>query len=60
MIWERFTGGKERTLWYYQSLAEVYKQNSLPNEHVNEISTIINELISLSSKKSDYHLDNIA
>ena len=25
-IWKRFTGGKEGSLWYYQSLADIYEE----------------------------------
>ena len=47
-IWERFNGGKEGTLWYYQSLVEIYKNSSLPEGLVDEISKILDELIILS------------
>lgn len=26
LIWSEFKGGKEKTLWFYQSLVEIYKQ----------------------------------
>jgi len=47
-LWERFTGGKEGTLWYYQALVETYKKTSAPGNLVKEISYVVNELISLS------------
>lgn len=49
-LWERFNGGKEGTLWYYQTLVEIYKKTSLPDNLVKEISTAVNELVSLSNK----------
>ena len=49
-LWPRFTGGKEGTLWYYQTLVDTYRETSAPDNLVNEISNEFNELISLLSR----------
>ena len=48
-IWERFQGGKEGTLWYYQSLIEAFsKTGSTPL--VEELKKIVYELQQLVSQ----------
>lgn len=36
-VWEKFTGGKMGTLWYYQALWEIYKARSAQCGLVEEI-----------------------
>lgn len=47
-LWQRFTGGREGTLWYYQSLVGIY-QDLEPNPIVEELARVVNELIRLTS-----------
>jgi len=49
-LWGRFTGGKEGTLWYYKTLVDTYKETSAPNNLVRELSSVVDELMSLTSK----------
>ncbi|QEX23832.1 hypothetical protein FRZ61_37710 [Hypericibacter adhaerens] len=39
-IWKRFGQPKERTLWYYESLAEVFKRR-LPGQLAEELAEIV-------------------
>jgi len=39
-LWPRFNGGKEGTLWYYQSLAAVYN-NSFPGALADELTLTV-------------------
>ncbi len=41
--WDRFKGGKDGTLWYYQTLASVFKQ-VYRSEYVNELERIVKTL----------------
>jgi GTP pyrophosphokinase len=52
-LWERFTGGKEGSLWYYRRLAEIYQQ-CVPGDSslwalVEEIDRTVTELESLAN-----------
>lgn len=42
-LWERFTGGKDGTLWYYRSLVEAYKAAG-PHPIVDELESVVSEL----------------
>ncbi|GAC1465533.1 MAG: HD domain-containing protein [Chamaesiphon sp.] len=43
LVWNRFTGGKEGTLWYYRSLIEAFrKAGSTPL--VDELDRVVSEL----------------
>jgi hypothetical protein len=46
-VWKRFNGGKEGTLWYYQSLAEHKWHDDLKNLSL-ELNNIVSEIKSLS------------
>jgi len=50
-LWGRFTGGKEGTLWYYKTLVDTYKETLAPINLVNEISSVVDELLSLSNSR---------
>lgn len=42
-VWERFTGAKEGTLWYYRALADFFaKLDDMPS--ANELSRVVDEL----------------
>jgi (p)ppGpp synthase/HD superfamily hydrolase len=42
-IWSRFSQPREKTLWYYRSLADVFR-NRLPGQLANELHEIIEVL----------------
>lgn len=42
-VWQKFTGGKEGTLWFYRSILEVYQQRA-NNFLVQELEQIISQL----------------
>lgn len=47
-VWQRFRGGKDGTLWYYQSLIQVYRKVS-NSPMVDELARIIAKLEQLST-----------
>jgi len=49
-LWERFTGGKEGTLWYYRALAKTYREIG-PPELADEIGRVVSELEELVRKR---------
>jgi len=46
-LWERFTGGREGSLWYYRMLAEAF-QRALPGPAADRLSRIVEEMHALS------------
>ena len=42
-IWQRFNGGREGTLWYYQALLKEFRRRK-PNRMVNELERVVTEL----------------
>jgi (p)ppGpp synthase/HD superfamily hydrolase len=44
--WERFNGGKEGTLWYYQALLAVFRE-VYHSEYVNEFGRILETLMAI-------------
>jgi (p)ppGpp synthase/HD superfamily hydrolase len=42
LIWERFSGGREGTLWYYRALLEEFRRK--PNRLIRELELAIGEL----------------
>lgn len=42
-LWERFTGGKEGTLWYYRALVEVFRETG-SGPMVGELDRVVTEL----------------
>jgi (p)ppGpp synthase/HD superfamily hydrolase len=42
-IWQRFSGGKEGTLWYYRELARILRRKC-PPALVNELTRVVQEL----------------
>ena len=46
-IWEKFNGGKEGTLWYYQALVEIF--NISPYSYLTtELNRLVNKIVKLS------------
>ena len=42
-VWERFTGGREGTLWYYRALVEVLQATG-PSALADELERVVSEL----------------
>ncbi len=42
-LWDRFTGGKEGTLWYYRALVEAYAEAGA-NPVVEELDRVVHEI----------------
>ncbi len=48
-IWDKFNGGKDGTLWYYQSLVEVFKDSRFRDLFV-EFHQLVNTIVELSEE----------
>lgn len=46
-LWDRFTGGKEGTLWYYRALAEAYTADEA-SPVVKELNRVVREIQALA------------
>jgi (p)ppGpp synthase/HD superfamily hydrolase len=46
-LWDRFTGGKEGTLWYYRALVEAYAGNG-SKPVVEELDRVVREIVALA------------
>jgi GTP pyrophosphokinase len=49
VIWERFKGGKEGTLWYYRSLVAIFHENDF-SPMVGELQRVFNEIDGLTKR----------
>jgi len=49
-IWERFNGGREGTLWYYQALVKEFRSGKA-NRVVNELERVVAELKKVSGRR---------
>ena len=47
-LWEKFNGKKAGTLWYYQSLANIFDSSSFPSLS-NELRHLVEEIITVSN-----------
>lgn len=47
-VWLRFGGRKRRTLWYYRSLAEAFRQTSAPVDLVEELARLVSRMHALA------------
>ncbi|MEH2305435.1 hypothetical protein [Nostoc sp.] len=43
VIWAEFSSGKEKTLWFYQSLVQVYRETGA-DVMTEELERVINQL----------------
>jgi (p)ppGpp synthase/HD superfamily hydrolase len=50
-VWERFSGRREGTLWYYRAVLDVLRKGT-PNRLVNELQLVVTELETLATKRS--------
>jgi (p)ppGpp synthase/HD superfamily hydrolase len=48
-LWDRFTGGKEGTLWYYHALVEAYAEAG-SNPVVEELDRVVREIEALAGR----------
>jgi (p)ppGpp synthase/HD superfamily hydrolase len=49
-LWERFTGGRDGTLWYYRTLVEVFQV--IETGHlVDELAYLVNEIEQLEARR---------
>ena len=48
-VWERFSGRRDGTLWYYRAVLEVLQQGK-PNRLVDELQRVVTELETLATK----------
>ena len=54
-LWKRFTASQEETIWYYQSLLEIFRRRC-PDQHrplVNELSRALRDLKALIRRGGD-------
>jgi (p)ppGpp synthase/HD superfamily hydrolase len=49
-LWDRFTGGREGTLWYYRAIVQAFQLGG-PSELVDELDRAVTELESLTSNR---------
>jgi hypothetical protein len=50
-VFDRFTGGREGTIWYYTALAEVFSRR-LPGALSAELNGVIRSMLSVPVKDS--------
>lgn len=43
-LWERFTGSRAGTLWYYRALVTAYRQSAAPRALIDELDRTVTEL----------------
>jgi (p)ppGpp synthase/HD superfamily hydrolase len=48
-VWERFSGRKDGTLWYYRAVLDVLRHGG-PNRLVDELQRVVTELETLATK----------
>jgi (p)ppGpp synthase/HD superfamily hydrolase len=51
-LWDRFTGGKDGTLWYYRALVEAYVKNGA-NPVVEELDRVVSEIEALAGRVTE-------
>jgi len=47
-LWDRFSGGKEGVLWYYRSLADIFKSKGVKPAIADELERLVNEIEKLA------------
>ncbi|MDP8951361.1 MAG: HD domain-containing protein [Actinomycetota bacterium] len=57
-LWDRFTGGKEGTLWYYRALVEAYAEAGA-NPVVEELDRVVHE-IEVLARRTEAKVDRRA
>lgn len=51
-LWDRFTGGKDGTLWYYRALVDAYA-GAGPNPVVEELDRVVQEIEALAGRATE-------
>jgi (p)ppGpp synthase/HD superfamily hydrolase len=51
LVWERFSGGREGTLWYYRALLQEFLRHK-PNRLIRELELTVSELESLATRSA--------
>ena len=51
-LWDRFTGGKQGTLWYYRAVTETLKEAGT-NRVVAELDRVVDEVEKLASREAN-------
>jgi GTP pyrophosphokinase len=51
-LWDRFTGGRDGTLWYYRALVDAYRESG-PSRLVDELDLVVTELERLTAPAAD-------
>lgn len=49
LVWERFKGGREGSLWYYRALVEAFRQ-VWPSPPIDELERVVSELEQLANR----------
>lgn len=47
-LWELFKGGREGTLWYYQSLVAAFQEHPTTKSAVDQLEDVVSELVGLA------------
>lgn len=50
-LWDRFSGGRDGTLWYYRALVDAYREGG-PSPLADEIDRVVSELERLADEQS--------
>jgi len=50
LIWKRFSGGRDGTLWYYRSLSDEFRRRK-PNRMSRELAIAVQELEKMAGAK---------
>jgi (p)ppGpp synthase/HD superfamily hydrolase len=50
-VWERFSGRREGTLWYYRAVLDGLRKGT-PNQLVDELQRVVTELETRATKRS--------
>jgi (p)ppGpp synthase/HD superfamily hydrolase len=43
-VWDRFTGGRDGSLWYYTSLVAAYRRAGMTGAHLDELARTVDEM----------------
>jgi len=49
-LWERFRGGRDGTLWYYETLAEAFERTGKHRRLAGEFRSVVDELVRVAGK----------
>ena len=52
LVWDRFSGHREGTLWYYRAVLDVLREGR-PNRLVEELHRVVTELETLAMKRAE-------